>query len=48
MWGLVQKYLDLVGEAFLVMEKRGNIPVGLWPVPPHAVTALPDLSRPPR
>lgn len=43
-WGLVQKYLDLLGEAFLVVEKVGSVPVGLWPVPPHAVTRLPDLT----
>lgn len=45
-WALVDKYLGLVGEAFLVMEKVGKVPVGLWAVPPHAMTRLPDLSLP--
>lgn len=45
-WSLVDKYLDLVGEAFLAMERVGKVPVGLWAIPAHAVTRLPDLSKP--
>ncbi len=29
-----QMHLDLAGEAFWLVEKAGNIPVGLWPVRP--------------
>jgi HK97 family phage portal protein len=44
---LVQTYLDLVGEAFLVLDLQGKLPVGYWPLPPHAVTLLPDYTLPP-
>ncbi|WP_163866095.1 phage portal protein [Myxococcus eversor] len=43
---LVQVYLDLVGEAFLVLERVGGVPVGFWPVPPSTVTRLPALDVP--
>lgn len=44
---LVQTHLDLVGEAFLVLDLSGNLPVGYWPLPPNAVTQLPDYNLPP-
>jgi HK97 family phage portal protein len=43
---LIQTYLDLVGEAFLVKDLVGNLPVGYWPLPSHAVLTLPDYSLP--
>lgn len=43
---LMQTYLDLPGEAFLAIERRGGVPVGLWPVPPHWVIQLPDNRMP--
>lgn len=43
---LEQTHLDLVGEAFLALDTQGNLPVGFWPVPPHAVILLPDYSLP--
>lgn len=45
-WKLTQTYLDLLGEAFLVIRRDKGVPVGLWPVAPHWVTRLPDLARP--
>lgn len=44
---LVEVHKSLVGEAFLVVEKRGPVPVGLWPVPPSWVQRLPDMQEPP-
>jgi len=42
-WRLVQVYLDLVGEAFLVKDSKGGEVGGLWPVPPTWVVRMPDL-----
>jgi hypothetical protein len=44
---LKQIYLDLIGEAPLVLEMRSGVPVGYWILPPYAVTAFPDWSKPP-
>lgn len=44
---LIQIHLDLVGESFLPLDMRGKLPVGFWPLPPSAVTNLPDFMRPP-
>lgn len=43
---LEQTHLDLVGEAFLALDTNGDLPVGFWPVPPHAVILLPDYTLP--
>lgn len=43
---LQQVYLDLVGEAFFVIERVAGFPVGLWPVPPSNVSQLPDYRLP--
>lgn len=43
---LVQVYLDLVGEAFLVLERVAGFPVGFWPVPPNLVIRLPAMDVP--
>jgi HK97 family phage portal protein len=43
---LSQVHLDLVGEAFWVLDRVAGVIVGAWPVPPNAVIALPDLSAP--
>lgn len=39
-------HYDLTGEFFAVVEELAGVPVGLWPVPPDCVLALPDLSKP--
>ena len=39
-------HYDLAGEFFAVVEELAGVPVGLWPVPPDCVLALPDLSKP--
>ena len=42
---LVQAYLDLKGESFLVVERAGDgAPVQLWPVPPHWCLELPNAK----
>lgn len=45
---LSQIHLDLVGEAFWVLEREPvtGLIVGAWPVPPNAVLSLPDLHKP--
>jgi len=43
---LMQIHLDLVGESFLPLDLMGKMPVGFWPLPPSAVTNLPDFMRP--
>lgn len=43
---LSQVHLDLVGEAYWVLKRVSGVVVSAWPVPPSAVTALPDWSRP--
>jgi len=45
--GLTQIYLDLVGEAFLLVERdRLGTPVALWPLSPAEVLELPTTERP--
>jgi HK97 family phage portal protein len=44
---IVQTHMDIVGEAFLAVERVGSTPIGLWPIPPSAVYALPDMYLPP-
>lgn len=45
---LTAQYLDLVGEAFLVIERntKTGIPVGLWPMPPIWVGNMPSPANP--
>lgn len=44
---LWQVYLDLVGEAFTVLERNGlGQPLELWPVPPTWITDLPTKATP--
>lgn len=44
---LVQIYLDLVGEAFLLKERNGaGMPIALWPIPPTWVEATPTPGNP--
>lgn len=44
---LSQVHLDLVGEAYWVLEREQvtGLIIGAWPVPPNAVLALPDLTK---
>jgi HK97 family phage portal protein len=43
---LTQKYLDLVGEFFWVIERDNRgMPVELWPVPPTWVKAIPNSAN---
>lgn len=43
---LTQLYMDLVGEAFWVMERNAlGTPAQLWPLPPNWVRALPAHDR---
>lgn len=39
---LVQLYLELAGEAFLVVVEDGSQPVALLPIPPNWVTGIPS------
>lgn len=44
---LVQIYLDLTGEAFLLKERdKAGIPVALLPIPPDWVISIPTEDRP--
>jgi phage portal protein BeeE len=43
---LAQTHVDIVGDAFFLLERRGSFVVGMWPVPPSWVTRLPDLTQP--
>lgn len=43
---LQQVYLDLVGEAFFVLDIVGSQVVGMWPLPPNAVVQLPRYDQP--
>ena len=39
---LMQVYLDLVGEAFLLMERNNaGVPIGIWPLAPHWIRSTP-------
>ena len=44
---VTQNHLDLVGEAFWLLE-RGTVrqPIGLWPIPPHWIMSLPTRTHP--
>jgi len=45
--GLMQIYLDLTGESFLLKERGAlNRLERLWPIPPHWITDLPTGGRP--
>jgi hypothetical protein len=43
---LAQTHLDVVGDAFLMLEREkvSGALVGMWPLPPSAVMRLPDYS----
>lgn len=44
---VTQLCLDLVGDAFWLKVRNGlGVPVELWPIPPHWITALPTPERP--
>lgn len=46
-WLVVQIYLDLKGEAFLVLERNAlGLPVEAWPVPPHWIVEMPHRGFP--
>jgi len=44
---VTQNHLDLVGEAFWLLE-RGTVrqPIGLWPIPPNWIMSLPTRAHP--
>lgn len=41
-----QSHLDIVGDAFWAIERKGKYPVGYWPIPPTWVSRLPDYRLP--
>ena len=44
---LTQQHLDLVGEAFWLMERNGlGVPVALWSIPPDWIRATPSTDDP--
>jgi HK97 family phage portal protein len=46
-WHLLETWVDLKGEAFLIAERNGaGVPVELWPVPPHWVKETPSRDKP--
>lgn len=46
-WRLQEVYLELVGESFLLIERdEYEMPVELWPVPPHWIKSTPYLGNP--
>lgn len=47
-WQLISSWLDLVGEAFIVLERRtaGDLPEAMTPVVPTWVTGVPAPKRP--
>lgn len=46
-WRVAQLALDLVGDAFLLKQRNAlNVPVALWPIPPHWVAETPTPERP--
>jgi phage portal protein BeeE len=47
LWKLHSIYLDLVGDSFFLLNRRGTVITGLWPIPPTWVQQLPDTSKPP-
>ena len=46
-WHLIESWIDLKGEAFLIVERNGaGVPVELWPIPPHWIAETPSASKP--
>jgi phage portal protein BeeE len=43
---LSQIYLEMVGSAFVALQRVGPSTVGLWPIPPSWVVSLPDGTLP--
>lgn len=44
---LIQIYLDLVGEAFLLLERNAlGLPVMMWVLPPDWIASLPSSQKP--
>lgn len=43
---LIQLYLELAGEAFIVVTEKAGVPMSLLPVPPHWVTGTPTSEHP--
>lgn len=43
---LICIYLDLVGEAYLLVTSVADFPVSIWPIPPDRIRELPDDSLP--
>ncbi|HUM44239.1 MAG TPA: phage portal protein, partial [Fervidobacterium sp.] len=44
---LIQIYLDLTGEAFLLKERnKAGTPIALWPLPPDWVVSIPTADKP--
>lgn len=42
-----QIHIDLIGEAFWLLERNGlGVPSSIWPIPPHWVRGLPRRDRP--
>ncbi|MGD9749773.1 MAG: phage portal protein [Acidimicrobiia bacterium] len=41
----VQQHVDLAGEGFLVVVRRGGIPIELWPVRPDRMTPHTDPTK---
>jgi HK97 family phage portal protein len=39
-----QQHNDLTGEAWLVINRRGGLPVGIWPVRPDRMEVIPDAN----
>lgn len=44
---VTQAHLDLVGEAFWLLERNPlGMPIGIWPLPPSWVTGTPSVQSP--
>ena len=44
---IMQIYLDLTGEVFMLMERNNaGIPIAMWPIPPNWVVDTPTPSNP--
>lgn len=44
---VTQQHMDLVGEAYWVLERNAlKAPIAIWPVPPDWVTELPTVEKP--
>lgn len=39
-----QQHNDLTGEAWLVVKRRGGLPIGIWPVRPDRIEVIPDAQ----